>query len=233
MDKFLETVNTYAPYLEDARRRLYSSAIIFIVVFLGGFFSSGLILKKILVFFQLENVLVSASSPFQFAEVAVDIGFTLAIFVIFPVLIYHFFSFISPALEKSEKRRFLLLIPVGLGLFVAGFAYGFGIMYYALGILASLNESVGIENIWDVSQFLTQIFLTSALLGLLFQFPLILSVMAKIGLIDSDFLRRKRKLAVCIALVLAALLPPTDGLSLIVMTLPLVVLYEATILLNS
>jgi sec-independent protein translocase protein TatC len=118
-------------------------------------------------------------------------------------------------------------------LFVLGFSYGFAIMYYALVILAQINVNIGIQNIWDIGMFLSQIVLTSTLLGVLFQFPIVFTFIIRSGLVEVKFLREKRRIAVLIIFIFTSLLPPTDGLSLIAMALPLVLLYEVTILINS
>ena len=221
------------PYLEDLRYRLYCGVILFIAFFFGGFLSAGIILKKILNFIQIDQVIIATTSPFQFADIAMDIGFFLAIMVSVPYIIYSFYVFIVPALTRSEKIELLKSIPLSIGLFVGGFFYGFSILYYALGLLAQINISLGIANIWNISQFLSQIFITAALLGFVFEFPLFLTLLIKLGIMTPQTLKDKRRVAYFSILCLTALLPPTDGLSLLAMSLPLVLLYEVTILLNN
>lgn len=233
MKPFVKHLETFLPYLEDLRRRLYWSTIIFGIVFIGGFFSSAFVLKHFISFFNIKDVLIATTSPFQFADLAVDIGFFFAIIITLPLVIFHVYSFLRPALTSREKKWFVLSIPLSLLLFVSGFLYGFLILYYSFQLLAELNESLGIKNIWDIGSFLSQIFITSSLLGIVFQFPLILSFGIKLQIIHSSFLKQKRRVALFIIFVIVSLLPPTDGLSLIAMALPLIILYEATILINT
>jgi len=219
--------------LEDLRRRLYYGVILFIVVFVVGFFLAGVILKKILAFVQLDNVTLAASSPFQYIEMAMNVGFFLAIIASVPYIIFSFYSFIMPALTKSERINLLKSIPVSIALFVLGFFYGFSLLFYALELLAAINVNLGIANFWNTAQFLSQIFITSALLGLVFEFPLLLTLLIKLGMITSQNLKERRRIAYFSMLFLVALLPPTDVLTLVGMALPLVLLYEGTIVLNS
>jgi len=219
--------------LEDLRKRLYRGVILFVVVFFGGFFSAGEILKKTLSFIHLDRVTITTHSPFQFVDVAMDVGFFLAIMVSVPYIIYSFYVFIIPALTKRERIKLLKTVPVSVGLFVAGFSYGFFILYYALELLAAVNVSLGIANFWNISQFLSEIFITSALLGLVFEFPILLTLLIKLGIITPQTLKDKRRVAYFLIFFLVSLLPPTDGVSLIAMALPLVLLYEGTILLNN
>lgn len=219
--------------MEDIRRLLYRGVILFIIFFAIGFFSAGTIIGRILSFVNLDQVTIATSSPFQFVDVSMDVGFFLAIMVCVPYIIYSFYRFIAPAITKTEQIKLLKSVPLSIGLFIIGFFYGFFILYYALGLLASINTGLGIANFWDISQFLSQIFITSALLGLVYEFPLVLTLLIKIGVITPQTLKKQRRIAYLLMFTLTALLPPTDGLSLIAMTLPLLLLYEVTILLNN
>jgi sec-independent protein translocase protein TatC len=105
-------------------------------------------------------------------------------------------------------------------------------MYYAMQLLANVNFGLGIANMWNIATFLSQIVSTAALLGLLFQFPIVLTFLIKFNILNVKSLRSKRSHAVLGMFVFASLLPPTDGLSLILMVLPLILMYEITILYN-
>ena len=75
--------------------------------------------------------------------------------------------------------------------------------------------------------------LTATLLGVIFEFPVIISFLIKINVLNVDFLRAKRRYAIVIIVIFVSLLPPTDAVSLIVMSAPLLVMYELTIIFNS
>ncbi len=233
MEELNKNIEKFLPYLEDLRGRLFRGVIIFAIFFVVGFFFTGAILKKILDLIHLDEVTIATSSPFQFIDVAMNFGFFVAIIICIPYIIYSFYIFIIPALTKTEQIKLLRSIPLSIGLFIFGFFYGFFILNYALGLLASINTNLGIANYWNIGQFLSQIFITSALLGLVFQFPLLLTILIKLRMISSETLKNHRRLAYFLMISLAALLPPTDILSLVAMVLPLVLLYEVTILLNN
>lgn len=219
--------------MEDLRQRLYRGVILFVVFFAGGFLSAGAILKKILNLVRIDQVVVATFSPFQFTDIAMDVGFFLAIMVSGPYIIYSLYTFILPALTRSEKIKILKTIPASVGLFIVGFFYGLFILYNALEFLAAINTSLGIANFWNIGQFLSQMLVTSALLGLVFEFPLLLSLIITLGITTPQILKNNRRVAYFLTFCLTALLPPTDGVSLIAMALPLVLLYEGTILLNN
>ena len=231
MEELKKNIEKYLPFLEDLRLRLYYGVVLFMAFFVIGFLSAGTILKQILGLVHVDQVTIAASSPFQFVNVAMDIGFFIAIMVCIPYIIYSFYIFIVPALTRSERIKLLKSIPLTIGLFIIGFSYGFFILSYALELLAALNISLGIANFWNISQFLSQMFITSALLGFIFEFPLLLALLAKMNIITPQILKNYRRVAYAMMLCFTALLPPTDGISLIAMTVPLVLLYEVTIVL--
>lgn len=233
MDDFRKQLEKFLPFLEDLRARLYRGVLLLVAVFVIGFLSAGIILKNLLRFLHFDQVIIATSSPFQFASVAMDIGFFLALIVCFPYMIYTFYKFAAPALTKNEKKMFFKSVPVIIVLFVAGFLYGFFILYYALGILAGINTSLGIANFWNIGQFLAELLVTSALLGLIFEIPLILTLFIKVGMLSPQTLKKNRVVAYFLIIVLVSLLPPTDAISLIAMALPLILLYEGTVILNA
>lgn len=233
MDKISQLFQSYLSYLEEIRKRIYFLAIFFLLAFIVGFFSTGLVIKYLLQFFKIENTVVAVNSPFQFFSVATSIGFVSAVTFTFPLVIYSVFSFLRSALTKREKRIFIFLIPISIILFGIGFTFGILVMHYTFSLLAGINERLGIKNIWDVGFFLSQAFSTAVLLGLIFEFPVILTALIRLGLVSLSFLRRKRRLVIVFSFIVIALLPPTDGLSLILMVLPVILLYEITIFINS
>ena len=229
MEGITKNFADYYQYLEDIRRRLFSLVIVFSVFFFVGFFNSGELLKFIIHIFKVDNASIVTTSPFQFLDLAMSVGIYTGFLVCSPLFVYHIYAFLKDGLNKNEKKFFFVLLPVSLTLFFIGFMYSFAILYFTLNSIAAFNVSLGIQNLWDISKFLFQIISTSALLGLIFQFPIVLTFLVKIGVITSKFLREKRRHAIAAMFILTSLLPPTDGLSLIIMVLPLVVIYEVTI----
>lgn len=218
-------IAAYYPYLDDIRQRVYGLAVIFLILFILGFLGAGFILRIIVSFFSIPHVSIVATSPFQFIDLAMSVGMLLAIVVCIPLALYHLYAFLKDCLHTKERLLFFGLLPIGAILFVMGFLYGFGVLYYALGAIATLNISLGVANLWDIGRFLSQIGLSATLLGLLFQFPIACTLLIRAKLITPLMLRKKWRHAIMIMLIFTALLPPTDGLSLIIMVVPLCVLY--------
>ncbi len=233
MKGIIDNLPDYYRYLEDIRQRVRRLVMVFIAFFFVGLIASGPILKFIIRVFTLDNADIVATSPFQFFDLAMSVGLYTALIVCAPLFVYQFYRFLRDGLHDRERRFFFILLPVSIALFLIGFAYSFAILYLTLDSIAAFNVGLGIQNLWDINRFLSQIIFTSALLGVIFQYPIVLTFLVKVGMLSVRFLREKRRHAIAIMFILTSFLPPTDGLSLIVMVLPLIITYEITIWVNS
>ena len=232
MSNLQENISRYGNYFEELRRKLFILVKIFAVVFVLSFFNIGPIIRLLLKYLTIDGVTIATTSPFQLVNLAMSIGFFLASVVTVPVFIYFLYSFLKPALLKQERSFFLLSLPLGLCLFILGFLYSSVMLYYAIRLIAFVNVNLGVVNYWDINSYVYQIVLTSTLLGLLFIFPLVITFLIKVGIMSVAFLKSKRRHAIAVIFVIVSLLPPTDGLSLILMAVPLVLIYELTVLFN-
>lgn len=221
----------YGPYLEDARRRIMVVAVFFGAVLIAGFFASPYIIQSLITLLHFTDVDYAVFSPFQLLSTSMDIGLFLAIVATLPLIIAELYEFLTPGFTPRERATFVAYLMGGIVLFCLGFAYGLAILYSAAWAVSAFNGSIGLANIWDISLFVSQALLTAALLGVLFEFPLILTALLRLQVIPRSALAGRRKVAIAITVCLVALLPPTDGMSLVVMSVPLIALYELTLLL--
>ncbi len=232
MNNFQRSLAKYGVYFEELRAKLLFLTKVFVICFIIGFLVTTPVIRFFIAYFNITDVTIVTTSPFQLIEFAMSVGFFSACIITLPIFIYHLYSFLKPGLLKAERKIFVLSLPLGLLLFIFGFLYGGGMLYYGIKLMAKVNASIGIANYWDITKFVSQIVLTSSLLGLLFTFPLILTFLMRLGIVSVNFLRSKRRHAFVVVFILVSLLPPTDGLSLILMAAPLVLLFELTVFLN-
>lgn len=222
----------FGPYVEELRRRLLVLVTLFVTLFIVGFVSAPSVIRVFVGFFGVDGVSYIVTSPFQAFSLSINIGLSAAFVGFLPLLLLQFYSYVAPALTKRERREIVKYAAASLGLFFLGFAYGVAVLEYAVALVVRLNEGLGLQNLWDVSTFFSQVLLTSVLLGLLFQIPLALYIALRHGFVTTEVLARQRRMVVAVCVVIVALLPPTDGLSLVVMAVPLVGLFELVLFLG-
>lgn len=227
-----ELTQKYTPYFLEIRKRLFFIVSLFLVAAGIGFFFYEKIISFSFKLFQLDGINVVFTSPFQFMDLAISCAVLVGIIAIFPLLIIQILAFIRPALTKKEYKLVVRAIPISIFLFILGFAFGATMMKYVLDIFYAKATSLNIGNFLDISKLISQILITSALMGLGFQFPVVITILIHLKITTAKFIAKQRIYAYAAALLFAAFMPPTDLLSLIILTLPLVLLYEATLILN-
>jgi sec-independent protein translocase protein TatC len=233
MDELNQKFSDYHVYFESIRRRVFSLAVVFVIFFILGFLETGRILEFILGLFKLQDAIVVTTSPFQFLDLATKIGVYTGVIFCLPLFIYHIYAFLKDGLNKNEKKMFFILLPISFMLFVIGFSYCFGILYFYLSSVSSINVAFGIKNIWDINVFLSQVFFSCTFFGLVFQFPILLTFLIRVGLVDVNFLRKNRLYAICGIFIFVGFLPPPDIFSTFIQAFPLVIIYQLTIWVNS
>lgn len=232
MNKFQETLSKYGVYFEELRGKLLFLTKLFVIIFAIGFFLTTPAIKFMMRYIDIAGVTIVTTSPFQLLDLAMSVGFFTACIIIVPLFVYQLYSFLKPGLLRKERKAFLLSLPIAFLLFLLGFSYSCGILYYGIKLIAQVNVGIGIANYWNITTFISQIVLTSSLLGLLFIFPMVITFLIKLGVMTINMLKSKRRHAIVIIFIIVSLLPPTDGVSLVMMSLPLVIIFELTVLLN-
>jgi sec-independent protein translocase protein TatC len=147
-----------------------------------------------------------------------------------PIIIYELMAFIFPGLLKEEKVFFVAVLFGIVILFAAGVAFAY-IIVFPFTIRFFLQfASVELEPKFTVTEYISFLFSFHLGFGLVFQLPLLTWALGKIGLISSGFLKRNRKVALLVMLVLSAVITPPDIISQVVMVFPLALLYEIGII---
>jgi sec-independent protein translocase protein TatC len=220
-------------FLNELKRRSLKVGIFFLVVlicasiFVENIFS--LIIKGLN---PPKGVSLIISSPSNSALILLSIIFFTALAISLPFFIYQLIMYVKPALTKREKSLFLLFLGVFAFLFALGIIFGFFITKSVLmPFLAKLVVNTSVLNMWDISEFINFFLIICFGMGLTFQMPLIISFLVKMQIIEISTLSKFRKhIFVLILIAVAFLTPNGDPFSLIIVSLPLFLLFEVSIL---
>ncbi|TMI98188.1 MAG: twin-arginine translocase subunit TatC [Bacteroidetes bacterium] len=173
----------------------------------------------------------SVSGQFSMYFTLIFIG---GIIVAFPYIFWEFWRFIKPALTKKELSKTRGVIFWVSLLFFLGITFGYFIIApYTVNFFANFQLDENIENRWTITSYIDTLVPLILGTGLAFQLPLVMFFLAKVGLMSPDFLRRNRKYAIVIILILAGIITPPDVISQIICTIPLMLLYEISIWLTA
>lgn len=157
---------------------------------------------------------------------SITAGFILA----FPFILWECWKFISPALYDKEKKNAKVFLAIASFLFFLGVLFGYFIITpLSINFLAGYQVSTQIHNDIDLDSYISLIRSTTLSCGLVFELPIVMFFLSKLGLITPTFLRKYRKYAIVIILIIAAIVTPPDVVSQIIVTIPLLILYELSI----
>jgi len=234
--------SSFVEHLTELRLRLVKS-----IIYLFGFF--------IICYFFAENIYSFLLAPY--AEAVKDdpinrrmiftalhetfitylkVAFFAAMFTASPIILTQVWKFIAPGLYKNEKKALLPYLIATPNLFLlGGMLVYYLIMPLAIKFFLSFETSSEISSLpiqleAKVNEYLSLIMRLIFAFGLSFQLPVLLSLLARVGFIDSEYLKQRRKYVIVIIFVAAAILTPPDPITQIGLGIPLLILYELSIL---
>jgi sec-independent protein translocase protein TatC len=243
-----ETGNTGAEmsfwdHLEVLRGTLFRSLIAIvlcsIVVFcFKSFFFDGIIfaptrsdffMYKILhlnVDMSLVNLEVS-SQFFVHVRVAMEVGFILS----FPYIIFEIWKFIAPALYKKEKKAVSTVFLLSSFLFYIGLAIGYLLIVpISLNFFLNYKVSEAVTNTISLNSYISLFNSTTLAFGIVFEFPAVVIILSALGILYRDTLQKYRRYAIVVISFIAAIITPADPMSMIIAAVPLLLLYEVSVL---
>lgn len=226
-------INRYLPYLVEVRKRLLFVVSITVIATVLGFLYYDRIIAMVIRLLDLKELNVVFTSPFQYFELSISAAFLIGTTVALPIIIIQLLSFLKPALRRREYRLLVLMTPVSLTLFVAGFIFGVFMMKYTITYFQQESARLHIGSVLDISSFLSGIITVALFMGLTFQFPLLLTLLLQFKIISREWLVRQRRYVYFAALLFVILLPITNVVTDFILTLPLVILFELTVVLNT
>lgn len=154
--------------------------------------------------------------------------------VAFPYVIYEFWKFISPGLYEKERNNSKGFIIVASFLFFIGVLFGYYVVApLTINFLGTYQVSAEVQNQFDIGDYFSKLRVAVIASGLVFELPIIIFFLTKIGLVTPTILKKYRKMALVVILVVSAIITPPDITSQIVVSIPLLILYQAGIYISA
>lgn len=223
---------SWISHLEDLRRMIIVSVIALLVATIACFFYSDqllALLKKPISDMDIELVFISVGEGF-FAKIKISLyaGFVLS----FPIIAWQIWRFVLPALYPHERRYAMVLVPVTVLLFISGVVFAF-FTVFPIAIKFLLTVAGGLEPMITIGYYLSFCMAFLLPFGIVFEMPVATMFLTRIGLITPQLMASKRKYAILVIFILAAVLTPgPDPVSQLLMATPMYLLYEVSIIVS-
>lgn len=217
-------------HLSELRNRLIVTGLAFIVFFIVGF----IFIRDIYSFFEQDiDFKLTVTSPGDIIWIYLILSGLIAIIATLPILSLQIWLFIKPGLTKPERRASLSYIPAIFILFVLGLFFGYMMfIHLILPFLLSLNDGL-FNELFTVERYFRFLLRLVLPFALLFEIPVILMFLTSLGVITPAFLRKTRKYAYFMLLIVGALVTPPDIILQLTVAIPLFLLYEVSIYLTA
>ncbi|MBW9053375.1 twin-arginine translocase subunit TatC [Rhizobium mesosinicum] len=231
-------------HLMELRTRLIWSIAAFFIAFIACFIFAKHIFNYLVYPYKLavswanldvEKAQLIYTAPQEFFFTQVKVAMFGGLVIAFPIIAAQIYKFVAPGLYKNERQAFLPFLIASPILFLMGgalvyFFFTPMVMWFFLSMQqAPGHDEVAISLLPKVSEYLSLIMTLVFSFGLVFQLPVITTLLARVGLLTSQWLAEKRKFAIVLAFVVAAVLTPPDPMSQIGLALPTILLYEISI----
>jgi len=225
-----DQAKTFWDHLDELRKRLLRS---FLFIALGAF--AGFALADRARDFLMEPFrksvpgTLSLLGPSDGFIIELKISLLLGVLLASPFVAWQIYGFVGPGLQKKEKLWLWPIVTVSTILFWGGVIFAWQILPTALEFLGSFAES-GLQNFWSLNSYVSLILFLLLAFGVIFQLPLIMTVLISSGMVKSSFFRKHRRIAIVLIFILSAFATPTtDALTMMLMVSPMIILYEAAI----
>lgn len=174
------------------------------------------------------------TAPHEWFFTQIKVAFFASFCFTFPFIAWHLWMFVAPGLYKHEKNAFLPFLVATPFLFILGAAFVYYLVMpvalsFFLGFEQQMADGMRVEMEAKVSEYLSFVMTLIFAFGLCFELPVLLTLLVRVGIASSKGLREKRRYAILIAFVAAAILTPPDPLSQIGLAVPIILLYEISI----
>jgi sec-independent protein translocase protein TatC len=217
-------------HLGELRKRLIIVAVFFVVALVASFF----LVEPIILYLQradeAKELTMNAFRLTDPIKIYMQFAFIIAVILTAPMFLYQLWAFVSPGLYEKERKVTLSYIPLSVGLFLGGVAFAYFVLFpFVVDFMQGLAGRLGIHQVIGINeyfQFMLQLILP---FGFLFQLPVIVMFLTRLGLITPMLLGKIRKYAYFMLLIVAAFITPPDVISQIIVTVPLCLLYEVSI----
>ena len=221
---------TFWEHLDELRGRLWCVLLVALVAMVACFCFKQQLFAVVLWPKPDNMTLINVELTQQFL-IHMRVALWAGIVIASPYIIYQMFAFVAPGLYAAERRVMIRAVAVGYLLFLSGVLLNYFVIFpFTVRFLGGYQVSPDVANTITLSSYISVLGVMSLVMGIVFELPVLCWLLAKVGLLKSQFMCRYRRHAVVVIVILGALITPTgDPFTLAIVSVPIWLLWEASI----
>jgi len=220
-------------HLSELRKRIIYCLIVFVLGLVGGLFGAEPLFDFLVSAAPAENLHLNAFSPWDAIGLYMKFAFVISFILAIPHTMFQLWSFVRPALGKREQKATLRYVPWALVMFLIGLAFSYFVVFpMAFLFTEKVTHNMGLEQTYGVVEYFSFLFNILLPISLLFELPLVILFLSRIGILNPFILKRIRKVAWFVLITIGVMVTPPDVVSDMMVAVPLVLLYELSVLLS-
>lgn len=221
-------------HIGELRKRLIYILIVFVLGVIGGLFAANPLFDYLITQTPAGRIELNAFSPWDGIGLYMKFAFLVSFVVAIPFTIFQLWSFVRPALGVREQKATLRYVPGALFMFLLGLAFAYFIVFpMAYHFTENVSNSMGLHQLYGAAQYFSFMFNIVVPLGVLFELPVVVMFLSRIGILNPIVLKKLRRIAWFAMVVIGTVITPPDVVSDLLVALPLVALYELSVVLAS
>lgn len=225
---------TVVGHLTELRTRLVIVASSFLILTIIGFYFAPQILLWIKKSSYMTNIVWNVFGFTDGIMIYLKSALLFSVLFTLPLLFYHIWRYVKPALSKEEAKSTFWYVPTSFVLFLVGASFAYFIVFpMLLQFMSNINQSIGAVETYGMDKYLTLMFNIVFPLGVVFELPLAIMFLTSIGFLHPNMLRKSRKIAYFILVFIALIITPPEFISEILVSVPLILLFEISIVIAS
>ncbi|ANU26401.1 twin-arginine translocase subunit TatC [Planococcus versutus] len=222
---------TLIEHIGELRKRLTILVVFFVLALIISFFLAQPLIQYLQYTEEAKNLTLNAFKITDPLKIFMQVTMILALIMTSPLIMYQFWAFISPGLLDKERRATLSYIPFSVLLFLGGIAFAYLILFpYVIGFMLTISDNMDIQETIGINEYFQFLFQITLPFGLIFQLPVVMLFLTRLGIITPMLMTKYRKYAYLGLVIIAAFITPPDIVSHMIVTLPLIILYEFSVL---
>ncbi|WP_240353482.1 twin-arginine translocase subunit TatC [Cohnella algarum] len=221
-------------HIGELRKRIIYILIVLVLGLAGGLFCAKPLFEYLVAAAPADNIELNTFSPWDAIGLYMKFAFVVSFVVVIPFTMLQLWLFVRPGLHEKEQKATLRYVPAALVMLVAGIAFGYYVVFpMAYSFTENMTETLGLKQTYGAAQYFSFLFNIVLPLAVLFELPLVILFLTQLGILNPGFLKKFRRFAWFLMVLIGTVITPPDVISDLLVAVPLIVLYELSIMLSA